>query len=258
MLDFFARACRLRILGPPTLQEARAVPRPEPVSSQDDFSTTLHWGPVPSFASRLAGGRFPTSSLMLVPYIPEPVRIAALNEIPKDVLPCEGDTVRSLVARLSTSSFLEDSHVLRGGKGPGRVRLNSTSYPQPRRRSWSVVVEPPHEDADGDHISILFNYTAYGRLPSDWHARAMPRAIWDLNLILWRASFPFLTEVSQRSPPTGCQLLLYYTLFQSCMGRHRDNYTSEQMMEVIKEERTIGELVEGSHHGGDANYLGRK
>ena len=166
MLDFFARACRLRILGPPTLQEARAVPRPEPVSSQDDFSTTLHWGPVPSFASRLAGGRFPTSSLMLVPYIPEPVRIAALNEIPKDVLPCEGDTVRSLVARLSRSSFLEDSHVLRGGKGPGRVRLNSTSYPQPRRRSWSVVVEPPHEDADGDHISILFNYTAYGRLPS--------------------------------------------------------------------------------------------
>ena len=54
------------------------------------------------------------------------------------------------------------------------------------------------------------------------------------HVALWRAALPFLAEPSKRCPPTGCQLLLYYPLFCSAIGRHRDNYNSKQMRQVIK------------------------
>ena len=61
--------------------------------------------------------------------------------IPGAVRPVHGDTAESLKSRLSTSDFLDDIHILKGGKGPGRVRLNATSYPQPRRVTWSVLAD---------------------------------------------------------------------------------------------------------------------
>ena len=92
-----------------------------------------------------------------------------MREIPSDVLPRCDDTVSSLVSRLAQSSFLEDSRVLQGGRGPRRVRLNDTDYAQPRRRSWSVKVEVEGEGEDevGSTTTSLLNYTAFGRLPED-------------------------------------------------------------------------------------------
>jgi len=77
--------------------------------------------------------------------------------------------------------------------------------------------------------------------------------VYTLGVAVWRAAYEFLTDLSRACPPTGCQLLLYYSLFQSAIGRHRDNYTSQQMVAVINGERRISQLLEGSHHGGDAN-----
>ena len=34
---------------------------------------------------------------------------------------------------------------------------------------------------------------------------------------------------------------------------HRDNYKAEQMREVAEGSKAVEDLVEGSHHGGDAN-----
>ena len=236
--------------GRPTLAEALAEPRPSPGV---DPSAQLRWGPISSEVSQLAGAVFPTSSVVLQLGIPEKVRKDALMQVPWEVLPLPDDTKKSLVARLKYSAWLEDSHVLKNGRGPQRVRLNAQGYPQPRRRSWSVEVEAEHEDKDGDVVIGLLNYTAYGRLPEDWEARVMPRPVFTLGVYVWHASFPFLTEVSRESPPTGCQLLLYYRLFRACIGRHRDNYNTQHMLSVLDGRETIDSIQDGNHHGGDAN-----
>ena len=162
--------------GRPTLTEAQKVETPRDASVFRNAE--LLWGPIDQEVSKLAGmwSPRPTASILLRPQIPSAVRDAVLAEVPVDVLPTSTDNVRSLVRRLSDSAFLEDIHVLRGGKGPSRIRLNATSYSQPRRRSTSVEVEPEHVDADGDRVATYLCYTAYGRLPSDWAAECMSRA----------------------------------------------------------------------------------
>ena len=81
--------------------------------------------------------------------------------MPREVLQWpEDDSVKSLISRLAASTFLEDSHVLKGGgNGKRYIRLNETGYAQPRRRSWSVLVAPPHVDEDGDYVWTGLNYT---------------------------------------------------------------------------------------------------
>ena len=53
----------------------------------------------------------------------------------------------------------------------------------------------------------LLNYTAFGRLPEDLEAVPMPRPVYNLGVALWTVAFDFLTDLSKRHPPTGCQLL---------------------------------------------------
>ena len=113
-------------MGLPTLREVLATPRP--TSARSPF--ILHWGPVPLNDAQAAGATFPTSSVVLIPHLPTSVVVEAVREIPSDVLPRCDDTVTSLVSRLAQSSFLEDSRVLQGGRGPRRVRLNDTDYAQ--------------------------------------------------------------------------------------------------------------------------------
>ena len=165
-------------MGLPTLREVLATPRP--TSARSPF--ILHWGPVPLNDAQAAGATFPTSSVVLIPHLPTSVVVEAVREIPSDVLPRCDDTVSSLVSRLAQSSFLEDSRVLQGGRGPRRVRLNDTDYPQPRRRSWSVKVEVEGE-------GLLLNYTAFGRLPEDLEAVPMPRPVFNLGVALWTVAF---------------------------------------------------------------------
>ena len=142
--------------GPPTLAGARA----EALSvSGAALPARVLWGPISLQESRRAGGTMPTSSMLLDPMIPDHVRAEAMAVIPEEVLPRIGDTAKSLARRLSESTFLEDSHVLKGGKGPQRVALNGTTYPQPRRLSWSVVVDrrlPPNDD-DSDAVTRLLD-----------------------------------------------------------------------------------------------------
>jgi hypothetical protein len=159
-------------------------------------------------------------SLCIVPRLTPFLVAAALGCIPHDVRAKCTDTADVLAERLGRSGFLDDAHVLRGGNGKRkrgqsmRVRLNETTYPAPRRKSWSVVVEG---DPDGDAVA-LFNYNAYGRTAGDVRCTAMPQPIFNLGVELWLAATPHLCEASRAAPPTHCQLLLYYTLFNSAMG----------------------------------------
>jgi hypothetical protein len=47
---------------------------------------------------------------------------------------------------------------------------------------------------------------------------AMPQPVFNLGVELWLAAMPHLCEASRAAPPTHCQLLLYYALFNSAMG----------------------------------------
>ena len=103
------------------------------------------WGPVEHETGKKYGALAGCTSILVRPVdtngecrsIME--RVRAL--IPEALLPCADDDADSLVSRLTTSNFLDDIHVLRGGRGPQRVRLNATSYMQPRRVTWSVEAE---------------------------------------------------------------------------------------------------------------------
>ena len=166
-------------------------------------------------------------SVMYQGVIDRAVVQAAMECIPRSVL-CDKDaTRRDLKQQMGRCNELDDIHFLKDGNGRGgrRVRLNSTDYPQPRRKSWSVrlddgaVYDPEH----GEWVTEMYSYSQAMRLPTDWRAAPMPKAIFELGVHCWRAAYPYLSEVSQACPPTGCQALFYHTTFNSTIGRHRDN-----------------------------------
>ena len=132
------------------------------VDPATDMLGELLWGPISEADARVVGAHTPTASVLLRPALDQGIRARALAEIPVAVWSLPEDTASSLRDRIAASNFFEDSHVLKGGNGKGhgkRVRLNATTYPQPRRRSWSVVVKGPHEDEDGDEVRVQLNYT---------------------------------------------------------------------------------------------------
>ena len=82
----------------------------------------------------------------------------------------------------------------------------------------------------------------------------------DLGVAVWNIALPFLRGHSATVPPNACQLCAYYTLFGGAIQRHRDNFTTEQMIASLEKNdndvQPFHEWVKtlsGSHHGGDAN-----
>ena len=116
------------------------------------------WGPVEHETGKKYGALAGCTSILVRPVdansecrsIME--RVRAL--IPKALLPCTDDDTASLVRRLAASDFLDDIHVLRGGRGPQRVRLNATSYEQPRRVTWSVEAEEGEVVAPEGYVAL--------------------------------------------------------------------------------------------------------
>ena len=198
------------------------------------------WGPVLKDTAATVGCVRAAASVAIIPSIPPAVVDAALQCVPAEVLPRVDDTRQSLAARLGNSRFLDDAHVLnkgngrRGANGSKRRRLNESCHAAPRRKSWSVVVTAEHEDEDGEKVVALCNYSVYGRQAEDVRCAPMPSPVFALGEVLWLAAMPYLCEESRRNPPTHCQLLLYYVLFESRMGRHRDNYTVRHLKAMLK------------------------
>ena len=192
------------------------------------------WGPVSledAIAAKCIRG---VASVVIRPAIAPCFATAAMRCVPSEVLPRDDDTVDTLVGRLGASAFLDDAHVLNAGNGKRgrtgkRKRLNETAYAAPRRKSWSVLVQPEGVAEDGQPVLSLYNYSAYGRTAADVRCAPMPSPVFSLSVQLWLAAIPFLSEGCRCHPPTHCQLLLYYALFKSAMGRHRDNYTVKHL-----------------------------
>lgn len=226
--------------------------------STDAPAYDVVWGPVEKEIGEKYGALAGCKSILVRPVdacgewrsIME--RVRAL--IPKALLPCADDDTTSLVRRLAASDFLDDIHVLRGGCGPQRVRLNATAYPQPRRVTWSVKAEEEEADAYEGCVP-LYAYTQYGRLPEDWRCRLMPpdvRALMHSAHNLARATGQ-LSPQCAASTPTACQLMMYYTAFKSSVGRHRDNFCKEHLVQYCSGVDLLNEMTSGHSASGDQN-----
>ena len=224
------------------------------VNERESVGHARVWGPVPEEEAAKVGCLRAAHSVVVRPQISQHIVAAALQCVPAEVLPRADDTRETLAARLGASKFLDDAHVLNGGNGKRgrygqkRRRLNETCYAAPRRKSWSVVVVPQSTDEDGEAVVGLFNYSAYGRLAEDVRCAPMPRPVFTLGEHVWLAAMPYLSVEAKRCPPTHCQLLLYYVAFESCMGRHRDNYTVRHLRAMLE-----GEQAAGSTHASMEN-----
>ena len=78
------------------------------------------------------------------------------------------DTADTLAARLGGCDFLDDIHFKKGGYGKrGATKaINKSKYPQPRRKTWSVVVDssqdqPPHSHS-GPGRALCIQHERFG------------------------------------------------------------------------------------------------
>jgi hypothetical protein len=188
------------------------------------------WGPILAAEAEACGALAPVASVLL-----EPTRLHSVAQsvnalLPDALFPHASDTADSLASRLSASDFLDPIVVRDCGNGRrGLVPLNETKHAQPRRVSWSVTFSAL--GADGNPELQLLQYPhAYHQ---SVHCRPMPMPVFNLGVELWRVAWPYLTEVCLQSPPDHCELLCYYTLFNSSMGRHRDNFSPQDLAEYF-------------------------
>jgi hypothetical protein len=224
---------------------------------RSQLSYRILWGRVSIAAGFEAGALHGAESILICPTkCIELQRIMACvrDLIPSSLLPRAEDTMRSLKNRLAKTEFLDDIHVLKGGKGPSRIRLNATDYAQPRRVTWSVPVASSETRDDG--TIELHCYTQYGRAPDDWKCRLMPSPVCELMLFCWKLAKAAnaLTPSCASTPPTAVQLMMYYTLFKSAVGRHRDNFSTEHFIDFVRGNRELYKTLESGHSAScDAN-----
>ena len=217
------------------------------------------WGPVPAAEAHRVGALAAAASVLIRPSDACNMgstfaRVRAL--LPEDIYPQSDDTAVTLAQRLGASEVLDDIHSPRGGRGTGgrSVRLNASQYPQPRRVTWSVEAAAAHLVPGVGWVQPLYAYTQARRPPQDWRCRLMPAVLSDFMVELWRLALPYLGPVSARSPPNACQLMLYYVLFGSTIGRHRDNYSTADLLRALEPELDQDNLsFDGHTASGDSN-----
>ena len=193
----------------------------------------LVWGPVPLAEAQQVGAFSAACSLLLRVPIDHTLLQRVLALIPDDVIPRFDDCSTSLARRLGACTWLDDIHCKWKGKGPRYVRLNSSTYPQPRRVTWSVLVDQPFTDDDNDLVQVLFSYSQHARRVKDFRCRPMPQPVFQLGVELWKMARPFLGPYSRQHPPTACQLMLYYARLNSSIGRHRDNFNVHEAADAL-------------------------
>ena len=176
------------------------------------------WGPVLADVALATGALAPASSVLIRPADASQLETAAARAMalfPADVFPSVEDTADTLAARLGGCDFLDDIHFKKGGHGKrGATKaINKSKYPQPRRKTWSVVVDSSQEDqpAHSQDQAALYAYTQFGRKPSDWRSSPMPMEVFALSILLWRLAMPYLGAVSKASPPTAVQVMMCWT-----------------------------------------------
>tara|TARA_B110000046_G_scaffold154217_1_gene164055 strand:+ start:21 stop:1361 length:1341 start_codon:yes stop_codon:yes gene_type:complete len=209
--------------GGPTSMDIVAAATAHTLNGWRAVPFTVHWQVSDKEACEAGAWRTPLS-VALVPDVPAELMAAVFAELPSELRPRPDDTVTSLTHRLASSTYLDDANVAAGGRGTGgkTVRINATDHRMPRRRSCSVRGSP--EDSH-EGSRLMYSYTQFRRPSHDLSAFPMTPAQFDLGTCCWLAARAAgrLSQVSQQAPFNHCQLLFYYTTFNSHMRQHRDN-----------------------------------
>ena len=88
-----------------------------PLNAKTSRPDAVVWGPIDGPTAERLGLSSEVESRLIQPAAPEVARAAeaVLKLVPKNVLPVEGDTAESLVARLESSDWLDGMEVKEGG-----------------------------------------------------------------------------------------------------------------------------------------------
>ena len=194
------------------------------------------WGRLGAMKALSRGAWAPVDSVLLKPDVVPPEAEKVLLLFPAEVIPGSNDTAATLAKRLGQCPFLDDAHVPVGGYGSVWTRLNKTNMSQPRLVNWSVKVQPKGDDVlpEAGHVR-LHAYPQLNR-PSlaDLRCREWPPALSDLAVYVHKLAFPYLGPVSKVTPYNYCECKLYYSLFNSKIGRHRDAFRSSQLVDYYE------------------------
>ena len=220
------------------MQSSEASPDADSCGPTDSIPAVRIWGPVPKEQAVAVGALAAVSSMVLAPQ-QAPARLfnslAAL--VPDEVLPRASDTAQTLRMRLQRSTFLHPIQTMAKGHGRGGryVELNATTYPQPRRVQWGRPTVPERTDADGDRVVQCLCYPHYyTKSPLLRMVEVMPPAIDELIKFATQLARPWLTAPSLEQYPNSCELCVYYTAFKSTIGRHRDNFSSQDLTTYLR------------------------
>jgi len=180
-------------------------------------------------------GRF---SVQLRVRIPDHISRVVEEKIDSNIVPREGDTVETLAARISESEQLDEmapfyplGYLVR--------QNNATTWKQAKRRSESVIVEPPHiyngtdGEGKGREVMSLFVYPSHERHPDDWRDRPMSVSTFALLVHIWMSCWPFLTVQSRRCPPNHVERMHYFVLMMLQIGHHRDNFCVKDISSLM-------------------------
>ena len=232
------------------------------VETWEPPSFKIVWGPVSEERAVRFGAISGCESILIRPTMTLELegilqRIRAL--MPDAMFPREGDDADSLARRLGDCDFLDDIHCRKGGTGRRYIRLNNTTYAQPRRVTWSELVSheliPQEFAGEEDATWCLFAYTQAYRHPEDWRCRPMPSPVQDLKHYVWQAAKATgrLSDYCAQHAPTSCQLMIYYVLLRNCIGRHRDNFSHEHFQQYLDGVDVLANLTSGHSASGDSN-----
>ena len=198
------------------------------------------WGPISKEEADACGAPAPCSAVLLSPLrtaTAVTVMESVMAAFPQDVLPLATDTQETLVARLAASSFLDDGLVRQGGNQSHFIRLNKTNYAQARTVSWAEGAPPGPVEWDEGGASQPFLLPFYRnptRLTED-HAicSPWPAPVQALRDFCHQLAYPYLGPLSRANKQDHVEVKIYYTMFKSKIGKHRDNFTGDQLYQYF-------------------------
>ena len=150
----------------------------------------------------------------------------AVSKLPPDAMRVVKDeSVSDLMCRIRYS-HLDNAHYRNRGRiGWMVTRLNELPHKQPKRLTFSAVVDSmPTTSLDhGKHLFRLNLYNSNCGIPlEDWRCRPMEREIYELGKYLWGKVHNRLSTMSKVFPPNSCQINFYYEALDGKMTKHRD------------------------------------
>ena len=187
------------------------------------------WGPLSSEKTREVGAHAPVCSVVIRPEIPAATMESVRKYIVQPLQPEEGDTPNELSARLASCTLLDNPRMLSSHRGQYGwwVYLNSTTWKQPRRATFSSRLDSDYLEEDGELVCDLVDYPHHRRHPDDHFCRPMPQCIEALRDHLVEATRKHYPDLD--NSPNCVEVMSYYTLFDSCCMRHRDMFDGSEL-----------------------------